>query len=215
MDDEQLTQLAIEAQQHPPNSKARQTALTRLISGLLSSKRLIYPSAPGLSADRYRDYRAEALQNLFYYICQFIDRYDSDRASVVRWVNMLLDRRFFREVSQQETQQNQRFFAKSFDDAQISLREMQRILELERPFLSERIYRCIEEDIDDIFKTDAVHKQPQANFQAIALRRLDGYSWQHISQELGVKMSTLCGFYQRALKKNAPILLDSIQNLEY
>ncbi len=85
MDDEQLRQWAIAAQDNPPRSKARRVALTRLVEGIFKSGRIAYPKAPGIAPGRYRDYRAEALQNLFVFICQNIDRYDRDRRTVMAW----------------------------------------------------------------------------------------------------------------------------------
>lgn len=215
MDDEYLTRLAIEAQQHPSNSKARRLALTQLTNGLLNSGRLVYPRAPGLSPEKYRDYRAEALQNLFYYICQEIDRYDSDRAPVLRWVNVLLDRRFFREVSQGETQRSQNFFPQPFDDNQLTLRETQRLLDEDQPFLSERVRRCLEDDLDGCFRARHLKDRPTVTFQRLALRRLDGYQWREISEETGIKTSTLSDFYRRCLQSFAPIVANAIRNLEY
>ena len=61
-------------------------------------------------------------------------------------------------------------------------------------------------DPKGVFCKTHVVNRPEANFQRIALQRLDGFSWQEISGQLGVSIPTLSSFYQRALDKLGPIL---------
>ncbi|NEP76340.1 MAG: hypothetical protein F6K29_33290 [Okeania sp. SIO2G5] len=61
-------------------------------------------------------------------------------------------------------------------------------------------------DPEGFFGETHVVNHPEANFQRIALQRLDGFSWQEISMQLGVSIPTLSSFYQRALEKLGPIL---------
>jgi hypothetical protein len=70
--------------------------------------------------------------------------------------------------------------------------------------LSEEVIQFIREDCDGLFKGTYIEQKPAANFQHIALRFLDGYSWKEISEELNVKVVTLSSFYLRCLAKFAP-----------
>ncbi|PPT08298.1 hypothetical protein CKA32_003829 [Geitlerinema sp. FC II] len=215
MDDEQLRQWAIAAQDNPPRSKARRVALTRLVEGIFKSGRIAYPKAPGIAPGRYRDYRAEALQNLFVFICQNIDRYDRDRGTVMAWVNVLLERRFFREVARTKYETTEEGFPKSTNGDLMSICDPEEIPYESVPLLSDCVRQCIEEDLDGLFGQKYIRKYPRATFQYIALRRLDGYQWQEISEELGIKVSTLGDFYQRCLKSFSSHIKAYIRNLEY
>ncbi|MGC9504292.1 hypothetical protein [Baaleninema sp.] len=215
MDDEQLRKLAIAAQDNPPDSKARRIILTQLVEGIIKSGRIAYPKAPGMSPGRYRDYRAEALQNLFVFVCQNIDRYDRNRGSVMSWVNVLLERRFFREVARVKTDPIEDNVPKSNTDDLMSVTDPEEIAQESVPLLSDCVRRCLEEDLDGQFSQKSIRRYPHATFQNIALRRLDGYQWQEISEELGVKVSTLGDFYQRCLKTFGEQIKACVQNLEY
>ncbi len=215
MDDEQLKELAIAALEASPGSKARRVALTQLVAGIANSGRIAYPKAPGLSPERYRDCRAEALQNLFLFICQNIDRYDPERAPVMRWVNVLLERRFFRESARMPKRPTFQFFQEVWEEDSILRSDTDRLSANPVPFLSDLVRRCLEEDIDRVFSQKHIRNYPEATFRYIALRRLNGYQWQEISDELGIKKSTLSDFYQRCLHQLAPQIRDCVQNLEY
>ncbi|NEN88748.1 MAG: sigma-70 family RNA polymerase sigma factor [Okeania sp. SIO3H1] len=70
----------------------------------------------------------------------------------------------------------------------------------------------IKEDSTGNFKSHYTSGNPQANFQYIALKRLDGYQWSELSQELGVPIPALSNFYQRCLKKFRQIFIDYLSN---
>lgn len=204
--DEQLKQLAIEAQRHAPNTKERQQILAQLISELWQSGKLVRPYA-GQFRGFYQDIYAEALQRLFLHVCEAIDEYNRD-LEVLQWVNFLLRKRFFVEASRDVMPtapkgMNQRLLKKVTID----------VLEKQNPVamgvdsgvsLSQEVVLCIQEDRDGLFRSTYVSKNPAANFQFIALRFLGGYSWKEISEELKVKVPTLSSFYQRCVTKFAP-----------
>ncbi|MCL6434612.1 MAG: hypothetical protein K6T90_10440 [Leptolyngbyaceae cyanobacterium HOT.MB2.61] len=80
----ELDQLAIEAGNHPRGSLERQQKLTQLIQRVQRSGRLwMGGNAPG-------DYYEEALQQTWLHICQRIETYDPQRASVITWINFVL-----------------------------------------------------------------------------------------------------------------------------
>jgi DNA-directed RNA polymerase specialized sigma24 family protein len=64
--------------------------------------------------------------------------------------------------------------------------------------------QCLEDDTNNIFKNEYIRNCPKANFRDIALATFSGKSWEEISQEMDVKISTLSSFFQRSCKKFAP-----------
>lgn len=205
--DDRLKHLAIEAQQHPPKSQARQRALSRLLNAISQSKRLSRPRR-GQFQELYEEIYAEAVQRLFAYVCEKIDRYSPDRGEVLQWVNFLLNQRFFIEASREvlpvvfqgiDPKQIQRITIDDLDRNNPSEVNPQLI-----PSLSQEVMQCLEDDPEGLFQAAYVANSPNANFQVLALRRLTGYSWQEISSELNISAQTLSSFYQRSLIKFTP-----------
>lgn len=193
--DDPLTYLAVTAQQHPPGSLPRQLALTQLVKGLLQSGKLYRPYSPCNS--NYEEIYREAQQNLFLYLCQNLERYQPERSSIITWVNMLMERRFFREASIQSR------------DAPLSLYDLDNISQPENSLSpSEILKKCLELDPDNFFKSEHIENYPEANFQQIALKRLSGKTWKTIAEELNLRIPTLSSFYQRSLKKFSAFLKD-------
>lgn len=195
---EQLKQLALVAQQNPPLSPKRQFALRKLVNGILKSGKLCRPQS-GQFSGAYQDIYDEALQELLLYICENIDKYNPERASVMAWVNVLLERRFFREA-----------IPKILDKPNLrrmTLVDLERIALPEKPQnLTELIKEYIELDPENLFKKEHVVNHPDANFQALVKRRSLGKSWQEISAEFQIKTSTISSFYSRCLTKFSPKL---------
>ena len=193
--DSHLLQLAISAQANPPHSGGRQLALTKLISEIVRSGRLCHPQKNQFTPSIYQDIYDEAHQELLLYICQNIDKYDAERGSVMAWVNVLLERRFFRDaIKRMQTRQNRTKMTLIDLDNLIATPE-------EPPDLTEILKKCIELDPEDIFKNEHIEKCPQANFQAVAMRRISKKSWKEISVEFGIKIPTVSGFYYRCVNK--------------
>ena len=194
-----LEQLALLAQNHSPLSVERQIALTKLIEGILRSGELWCPSRGQYSEDVYD----EAKQNLFLYVCQNIEQYNPQRGSVMVWINMLLRRRFLREAA-----------AKARDQRVIQVTtesNLDYLLPEQKPSLSERVRELIEEDPANIFKQEYIGDNIEANFQAIAMRRLREETWQEISSEFRIPVSTLSSFYYRCLRKFRLIMQEYLQ----
>jgi hypothetical protein len=205
--DDRLKQLALEAQQHPKQSKERRQALAKLLRAIQRSGKLSHPRRdqfPGL----YEEIYAEAVQRLFVYICERINEYNPQRGEVLQWVNFLLNQRFFIEASRD-------YMPTGFKG--INPKNIQRMTldDLDRshpselnpqltPSLSQEVKRCLEDDPEGLFQQAFVAGCPDANFQYLSLQRLAGYSWQELSQELKVSIPTLSSFYQRCLGKFAP-----------
>jgi DNA-directed RNA polymerase specialized sigma24 family protein len=204
--DEQLKQLAVEAQRHPPNTPQRQRLLAQLVSKIYRSRKLVRPyrgQFPGV----YEEIYAEAQQRLFLYLCEKIDQYNPG-SEVMQWANFLMKRRFFTEARRDLMPA----MPKGVERSQIKRITLE-VLEKQNPIelrshtnisLSEEIVQCIQEDYDKVFQLTHIEQKPAANFQYIALRFLGGYSWKEISEEVDVKVVTLSSFYLRCLTKFAP-----------
>ncbi len=207
--DAHLRQLAITAQRQPKGSLARQRALTELISTMLRSHKLCRPRR-GQFRLLYEEIYAEALQRLFSFVCDRIDDYSEQKGEVLQWVNFLLSRRFFIEASRDylpvvykgmDARSVKRLTLEHLDQSNPSELNPQLT-----PSLSQEVKACLEEDPESLFKAACVADAPAANFQYIALKRLEGYSWQDLSTELNISVPTLSSFYRRALARFAPKL---------
>jgi DNA-directed RNA polymerase specialized sigma24 family protein len=202
--EERLKQLSITAQQHPPLSQQRQTALRELVTGILRSGRLCHPQR-GNFLGFYDDIYDEALQELLLFVCQKIDKYDPERGTVMAWVNMLMERRFFREaiprvMGKQETKR-------------LSLVELDHLAAPETTgTLTDALKECIELDPENILKGEHIEHHPAANFQTLLKRRMLGQSWKEIAAEFDVKIPTVSGFYYRCLTKLSPKLREYCVN---
>lgn len=191
--DEQLKQLAISAQQYPPVTQSRQLALTKLVNGIMQSGRLCQPQR-GQFLGVYQDIYNEALQELLLYICQNIDKYDPQRGDLMAWVNVLLERRFFKEaIPKILDKQGIKKMTLSDLDNFVSPQKTKPLIEIFR--------ECIESDSENLFRKEHIENQPRANFQAFAHRRILGKSWKEISAEFNIKVSTVSSFYYRCLNK--------------
>lgn len=191
--DEQLKQLAISAQQHPALTQGRQLALRKLVNGIVQSGRLCRPQR-GQFSGSYEDIYNEAVQELLLYICQNVEKYDPERGSVMAWVNVLLERRFFKEaipkILGKPNLQN------------MTLSDLDNLAPPEETeSLTEILKECIESDPDNLFKKEYLQNYPAANFQVLLQRRFSGKSWKEISAEFDINIKTLSSFYYRCVNK--------------
>lgn len=202
--DRQLKQLAIAAQQQPPKSRERQRALAQLIRAIERSRKLVRPRREQFQG-LYEDIYAEAVQRLFAYICDKIDRYQPERGEVLQWANFLLSRQFFIEASREV------FATLPRGVTRLTLDDLDRSNPSEvnpqlAPLPSQQVLQCLEDDPEGLFQRSHIDHHPEANFQFLAVKRLAGYSWQELSEELGIAIPTLSSFYQRCLTRFAPQL---------
>ncbi|MBP0021648.1 MAG: sigma-70 family RNA polymerase sigma factor [Cyanobacteria bacterium SBLK] len=202
--DDRLKRLALQAQNHPPKSPQRQKTVDRLLREIQASGCLCRPSVPGHLRGAYEEIYAIAVQNIFRYLYENIDRYDPEK-EVLQWANFLLRKRFpdaIREITKLyrgvRPTQLQRLTLEDWD--RIILPESENVTSPE----IQEICQYLQEDPENIFRSTCIGKNPAASFQYIALQVLAGRSWREISTELGLKIPTLSGFYQRSLKKFAP-----------
>lgn len=191
--DEEMQHYAELAQQHPPQSRERQLALTKLVGAIAGSGKLSRPRKGEFIAV-YEEIYAEALSLLWLFVCENIDRYDSGRGSVMTWVNYLLDRRFIIEGI--------KIIVGKKGDRSLSSAEVELIPQPEtQPSPSQLLQQYIAEDREGLFQRTHLKNRPDVNFKQIALARLAGIKWKTLSVELNVTVSTLSCFYQRSLKE--------------
>lgn len=205
--DEYLQRLVNEAQRQPTGTRKRRQALAKLISALQTSNQLTRPRR-GQFKGFYGEIYREALQRLFTYVCDRIDTYNPERGKVLQWVNFLLSQRFFIEASREILPTVPKGIdAKTVTRLTLDELDINNPVELNpqlTPSLSDDLKHYLQEDPSNIFQTTHIANQPRANFQYIALKRLEGYPWKELSQELNLGMSTLSSFYQRCISKFAP-----------
>ncbi len=205
--DERLKQLALVAQQHSPLTQQRQLALGQLMQAILKSGRLCRPQL-GKFASRYEEIYEEARQELLLYICRNIEKYDLERGEVMAWCNVLLERRFFRDA-----------ISKVLGKPEIqkmTLADLDNLPspEEDEPIITEIIEAYITSDPENLFKNIHIRNHPEANFQALAKQRLEGKSWQNISEKFELKIPTISQFYYRCLKKFALTLQKAVGIIE-
>ncbi len=195
LNDEQLKKLALEAQQHPPLTELRQYALGELVEAIRLSGKLAHPHRQRFSPQFYDLIYEEAVNKTLAYICRKINTYDPDRGNrkFMNWVNFRLDRSIIESYHELRDPR---------------LRELPSLSDLEMipqqeepPSLFEIIREKIEEDSENLFKQAHIKNRPDANFKAIALARFSGKSWDEISAEFQISISTLSVFYQRCCNK--------------
>ena len=200
LEDAQLKRLALEAQAHLPQTPERQHALMQLVEGIRLSGRLARPHRTKISPQFYDLLYEEAVNRTLTYVCRRIETYDPERGEkqkFMNWVNFRLDRMIIecrREFDDQQTES-----VPSLDDLDIAPEPD------ETESLANTIRECIATDAEQVFANAHIRNHPNASFQAIALARFDGKSWDDISQELAIKIPTLSSFFQRCCQKFAPI----------
>jgi DNA-directed RNA polymerase specialized sigma24 family protein len=201
MNEQQLVELALQAQQHPLGTTVRRITLSKLIDGVYRSGKLCHPYK-GQFQGVYEQIYQEAVQDLFLYICKNLDKYNQERASFMTWVNMLLSQRFFKEAIP-------KIIGKA-NEIKVENSVLENLKDLafdnsedEDNYISafKKIRRYVEIDSKGIFKQAHIKKHPKANFQEIAVKRWSGISWKDISEELNIPVATLSSFYQRNLEK--------------
>ncbi len=185
-----LEELAREAKRHTPESAERRIALTLLIQG-------IYEQLPpnrkqGFEADVYE----ESMQGLFLYICKNIDNYQENQP-VMHWVRTVLP---FKKIdaynfNTQRKQGNQTAQVYSTDVTSIDKKTGQTLLDRHQltevnPSNFQELVTIIKEDPEGLFRNKLFKKNPKANFQAIALMRLDEIKWEEIVEKLEIGNTT-------------------------
>ncbi|MBF2065966.1 MAG: hypothetical protein IGS39_16325 [Calothrix sp. C42_A2020_038] len=178
----------------------KQVALTKLINELM----LQIDKLPKPQTDSSRYIYEEALQETCLYICKNIDKYESERGSIMGWFIFILKMRkisFFKWVNWDII--SNYTFTSTGDE--INLYDVYIPPEL-NPLPSEQLLAFIKEDPEGLLQRKLFKKNPNASFQTILLKKCEeGKSWQEIVAELklGATHGPLYCFYQRCCEEFA------------
>jgi hypothetical protein len=225
--DAELKQLAVAAKNFPPKTLQRQQALTELMKKIQEYRTVHLPKNDNFSRETYEEICVEAQQDFWLRICREIHNYRPDR-EVRQWANFLLKKCFQeaagkvignvpskklgfpsdkRQTSDSGSDNSKKYIQIfRFKD----LEELQKLCDRtggdggdDSYETAKALRETIEQDPGDIFKSEIMKKYPHVNFQMLLLRWLDDVGWQEMSEEFGVKVSTLSSFFQRRLQKFA------------
>ncbi|NET15754.1 MAG: sigma-70 family RNA polymerase sigma factor [Okeania sp. SIO1H6] len=217
-EDELLRNLTLEASQYPLGTKERRRIVNRILIILDRPGRLCRPRRD-LSQDCYEDIFAIAKGILFLHIYRNIKSYNPSRGEFLAWANHLFKLKFEDAIKEYFYKGKKLSSKKNMEQTFEEINQAEEINQIpdqssssDNPFLSEQVRKCIEEDPTGEFKATYTSDNPQANFQYIALKRLDGYQWSELSQELGVSIPALSNFYRRYLQRFIPIFRDYLSN---
>jgi DNA-directed RNA polymerase specialized sigma24 family protein len=211
-EDKYLLDCVLEAQKHPPASPERRKALDRFVLALTNSQRLYRPSMgriPSQCQGGYQDICNDAQQSLMLYVCKNIDKYDSTKASVMGWLNMLMDRRFIVEGIKQFQDGRERRLGKrrlsDLDQAEVEIPAPQD----ENPEYAE-FRRFVNEDPKGLLQSKKLRDRPDITFQTLLQWRLEDRTWDDIATEFGLSLQTLHSFFRRSLKSLSPDLREQL-----
>ncbi len=205
--DDDLLQLALEAQRHPARSVQRKQALGKLwyrLEPVLDRYRNRYQNRVPRCLD-YQEVYNEAEANLMEFICSNIEKYNPQRASVINWAKDLLKYRI-RDVVKyfmKDTQIRQRPTLSEFGEINtLDKANPENISQDEPKLLSEMVRECLESDPEGIFQATHIEGYPKATYQTIALLYLDKFTLRDIATKFGIRSQyTISSFLKRNTKK--------------
>ena len=195
-----LKEMGLAAKSLPANSELRTYALTELIRAVKLSGRLCKPHIYKFSTNLYKTLYEEAVTETLCYVCLNIDSYDPQRGQkrFINWINFKLDKTILKCYER---------YNKYAKFEVLSPEILEQIKQpTKSPNLSQIIQQYLTQDPDKIFVITHIRNRPDANFTKIALERLSGKSWEHISQQLDIPIATLSSFYNRWCRRFAPLL---------
>lgn len=198
---QRLRHLVKEAQSHKPMTKRRQLALERLIREVQNSSEFYRPPSRGLSPAAYHEIAEEARSELWFQICRGINNYQPQKGEVIAWINEHFRWRFKDAVTAWKQ--------KKYVDVDLDPETVMQTTET--PSLIDQLRDLIAEDPDGSLRQAHITDHPEANFQALAKRWLNGQSWEQMAAELGIKSVTLRQFYRRQLKKFVQKLREDLE----
>lgn len=210
---EKLKQLALEAQKYPPLNQNRQKALNQLARELyqlkkINSSLLFHPQKGKWSPEIYDELYQEALQKTCIYICQKIHNYNPEHP-VMAWVNFTLKNRFSDIANEYKNRCISIFSLDELD--KYILIKLNKEPPPETP-LGQQLREFLEEDPENLFKSDRMRNRPEVTFQFLAIAKfVDGKTWQEISDDLEIPVASLAAFVTRRLQKFQPYFQKYLQ----
>jgi DNA-directed RNA polymerase specialized sigma24 family protein len=192
-----LQQLALEAQRYPPLDRDRRNALKNLVEEISKSGLLGHPQQGLWPPDLYDELYREALQKTYLEILLKINNYRPERP-VMAWVNFILKCRFIEVINEYN---NRKITILSLDE--LDKVELDNLIPEEENVSDAKLLRVfLEEDPENILKSEHIKGYPEANFQVLAIAKfVEDKTWEQISQEFGIPIPTLSSFVTRRLHK--------------
>ncbi len=193
--EQQLQGLVAHACQCAPDSLERRKYLTQMIGLIQGSGKLWREHSP---------YYEDALQQTWLFFCQNIcesgtgNQYNPSRGSILTWLNTYLKWRLrdYRLAIQADKQRL--VSGDQVSSTGTSLIENFLAANPEIPSILEETKNWVQADLRGDLRRQHLRNYPHINCQYLILRRLPpATSWEALSQELGVPISTLSSFYQR------------------
>lgn len=198
-----LEDLALEVQQHAPDSYKRQIAMTKLIRTLLASGKIYCQNKHNFPPEVYE----EALQEAFLALCEKIDEYDRTQASILTCFNKLLGWRFF-DASKRYMKHARRCVSLDNPIGDTDIPFLDAIAQpVPTPKPYDRLREYFDKDPEGLLSQKHVKGRPEVNFRAIVLGRLAEKPWKQLSDDWGISVSTLSRFYQRSCQHFASHVL--------
>lgn len=188
---EQITETC----KHPFGSIERQEGLTELVQLITRSRKLWQENVP---------HYGDALQRTWLFFCRNLceatsgEKYNPDRGSVITWLNTYLKWELHRFRTQDYQQQ-----ARTAPTIQTASGERLDPIDLvesppDVPPILEITRQWAVTDLDGELRQTHVKGHPAVSCQLLILRRLPPEtSWQELSEEFQLPISTLNSFYQR------------------
>jgi hypothetical protein len=184
--DESLRLLIIETCKHSPQSIERQIGLTKIVRAIALSGKLWRENTP---------YYEDALQQTWLYFCRNLceantaQSYNPSLSSVTTWLDKYLKRRLQDYRQELQTQQHQ-----SLDGE----KALTPIAPPPVPPILEEVKAWVNADPDGELRRTHIRGHSEVNCQVLILRRLPPRaSWEEISKEFNLPITTLNSFYQR------------------
>lgn len=188
--DEQLRQLVAETGKHPLGSLNRQRGLNQIIQMIQQSGKLWRNGDP--------DYYEDALQQTWLYFCRNLCNYDSQKGSVITWLNAYLKYRLqdYRRKAQEQAENR---VIRQLSESNEPLDPVENLPgELEPPPILEEILKWVEQDPEGELRRTHIRNHPEVTCQLLIRRRLPPRtSWEKLGAEFNLSVPTLSSFYQR------------------
>jgi len=191
----QLRELVTITCKHNHNSIERQQGLTKIVRIIGKSGKLWKDTSP---------YYEDALQKTWLYFCRNLceantgEQYDPNRSSVITWLNAYLRRRLqdFRLQDYETLAQTASLQVTEGDEVIDSIAALAAPPDI--PPILEMTITWAKTDSDGELSRVHIQGHPRVNCQVLILQRLPPEtSWEKLSEEYGISISTLTSFYRR------------------
>ena len=193
--EERLRCLVVETCRHLPGSAERMQGLTQIVRLIVKSGKLWKDSVP---------YYEDALQQTWLYFCRNLceattaDKYDRNWSSVITWLNAYLKRRLQdgRILKQAALAQTAAVEMLEPDESTDFIETLAAPPDI--PPILETTRQWARADPDGELSRIHIQGHPKVTCQLLILERLPPEtSWETMSAQFGISVSTLSSFYRR------------------